>query len=682
MNLTKIVELFIDDDYEDAGIEAISLVSKPAHEEEWMAFNTQTISSEKEFSPYRIVEDDFCTHNTKLDTLGEPYSQLINEGWEIVKMEKITPQMVHKMNQNHFSFPNDPSELDTEDTRVRFKYIGPRDNKNRQFCSDMLSKNRVYRNEDIDDLTNEVANPQFGRYDIFLWRGSYNCRHVWVKLIYKKEGKIINNANSTRGLEDTDSLGGTAQPDTRNDATVANPGKNTWRPGTPRNGNLFAEIGPRGGIKESDKAPKSKTPNEDPKGEGTAKGKATGKRGAVVTAEQEKTLQKKVDDFNEKDSNTKNGRATLGALKSVFQRGLGAYNVSHSPKVQSSEQWAYARVNAFLYLVKNGRPENPKYDTDFDLLPKDHPKAQKMSIEGYVKCDECDWEWEIEDGGKDPFICHECGYDNSPSKTMEFAESISDYPEGVKTAAAKAVAYAEKNGWGSCGTPVGKTRASQLAKGEPISVDTLKRMYSYLSRHKVDLETSKDYKTSCGKLMYDAWGGEAGLTYSERKLKSLENQKMVFAFDDEKRIVVGAAMVPNKMISRYDGQGNLYYVFFSKKSIKQMADKFLKERRTDETSVEHDGVKLGSDKVFVTESWVSEDPTLDKSHFYGFELPAGTWFVAMKVNDDKVWKMIKEKSLTGFSVEGLFAEKSVFSKEDKQINQIRKLITKIKDYDQ
>jgi hypothetical protein len=113
-----------------------------------------------------------------------------------------------------------------------------------------------------------------------------------------------------------------------------------------------------------------------------------------------------------------------------------------------------------------------------------------------------------------------------------------------------------------------------------------------------------------------------------------------------------------------------------------MADKFLKERRTDETSVEHDGVKLGSDKVFVTESWVSEDPTLDKSHFYGFELPAGTWFVAMKVKDDKVWKMIKEKSLTGFSVEGLFAEKSVFSKEDKQINQIRKLITKIKDYDQ
>ena len=137
----------------------------------------------------------------------------------------------------------------------------------------------------------------------------------------------------------------------------------------------FAEVGPRGGIKESDKAPKSDTPNKNPQGEGTAKGSAAGKS-AVVTAEQEKTLEGKVKDFNEKESNTKNGNATLGQLKSVFQRGLGAFNTSHSPVVKSAEQWAYARVNAYLYLLKNGRPENPKYDTDYDLLPKGHPKAK------------------------------------------------------------------------------------------------------------------------------------------------------------------------------------------------------------------------------------------------------------------------------------------------------------------
>ena len=655
MNTTKIIELFIDEEYEEAGIEAISLVSKPAHDETWMAFKrdecscgTQQMSEEviDEYSPYTIVADDFCSHNPNFATLGERVGELEKQGWTIVRVEKITPQVVHQMNQQKFSNskPNEASGLDTDNYRVRYKYVGVRDNKNRQFCADMLASNRVYREEDIAQL----SNPDFGVYDIFLYRGSYNCRHTWVKLIYKAEGRIIDSGSSQKGLEDTEGQSATAQPDTRPGPTIDSPNPSKqWKPGMPRTGpNLFAEIGPRGGIKESDKAPKSKTPNEDPKGEGTAKGDASGKRGAKVTEEQEKTLQKKVDDFNEKDSNTKNGRATLGSLKSVFQRGLGAYNVSHSPSVQSSEQWAYARVNAFLYLLKNGRPENKKYDTDFDLLPKDHPKAQKMS------------------------------------KEDDFAESISDYPEGVKDAAAKAVKWADENGWGSCGTNIGRGRATDLSKGAPISVDTLKRMYSYLSRHKVDLETSKDYEDGCGKLMYDAWGGEAGLTYSERKLKQLENMKMVFSVvDEEKKIIVGAAMVPNKMIHRYDDLGNLYYVFFSKESIKKMADKFLKEKRTDETSIEHNGLKLGSDKVYITESWVSEDPIYDKSNKYGFELPVGTWYVMMKVKDDKVWKLIKDKALTGYSVEGLFAEKSFFSKEDKQINQIKQLLKSIKDYD-
>ena len=140
---------------------------------------------------------------------------------------------------------------------------------------------------------------------------------------------------------------------------------------------MFAKVGERGAIVGSDKAPKSDTPRENPKGEGSAKGDASGKRGAEVTKEQEVTLQNKADDFNEKDSNTRNGRATLGALKSVFQRGLGAFNTSSSPRVTSASQWAFARVNAFLFLLKNGRPENPKYTTDNDLLPEKHPKAGK-----------------------------------------------------------------------------------------------------------------------------------------------------------------------------------------------------------------------------------------------------------------------------------------------------------------
>lgn len=100
-------------------------------------------------------------------------------------------------------------------------------------------------------------------------------------------------------------------------------------------------------------------------------------------------------------------------------------------------------------------------------------------------------------------------------------ESHSDYGAAVRSNAKKALEWADKNGWGSCGTPVGKQRANQLAKGEPISVDTIKRMHSFLSRHEKDLQSSTSYSEGCGKLMYDAWGGKAGLRWSRNKLRKL-----------------------------------------------------------------------------------------------------------------------------------------------------------------
>jgi hypothetical protein len=100
-------------------------------------------------------------------------------------------------------------------------------------------------------------------------------------------------------------------------------------------------------------------------------------------------------------------------------------------------------------------------------------------------------------------------------------ESFSDYPDDVKNNAKNVLEFVDRNGWGSCGTPVGKQRANQLSKGEPISLDTIKRMYSYLSRHEIDLENSKTYSDGCGKLMYDAWGGKSGLSWSRNKLREL-----------------------------------------------------------------------------------------------------------------------------------------------------------------
>ena len=139
----------------------------------------------------------------------------------------------------------------------------------------------------------------------------------------------------------------------------------------------LAEVGPEGGVRKSPKAPKSDTPNPNPKGEGTAKGDASGKRGAKVSAKDREALQKKADDFNKRYKEKLGYGITVGMLASVFQRGLGAFNTSHSPNVKSASQWAHARVNAFMYLVRNGRPENAKYTTDYDLLPAKHPKSKK-----------------------------------------------------------------------------------------------------------------------------------------------------------------------------------------------------------------------------------------------------------------------------------------------------------------
>ena len=136
----------------------------------------------------------------------------------------------------------------------------------------------------------------------------------------------------------------------------------------------MAEVGERGGIKKSPKAPKSGTPNKNPKGKGTAKGDASTTRGAKVSKEDEATLKNKSDEFNERYKGKLGYGVNVGMLKAVFQRGLGAFNTSHSPRVKSASQWSFARVNAFLYLVKNGRPQNPKYTGDYDLLPKGHPK--------------------------------------------------------------------------------------------------------------------------------------------------------------------------------------------------------------------------------------------------------------------------------------------------------------------
>ena len=131
------------------------------------------------------------------------------------------------------------------------------------------------------------------------------------------------------------------------------------------------------------KAPKSSTPakgSERRRGSSRNKpGTASGTRGGIkISKATEQTLRDKVEAHNG-DHGAKSKRADLGMLKAVYRRGAGAFSGSHSPRVRSREQWALARVNAFIRILATGKPRNPKYNTDNDLLPSGHPKSTRRT---------------------------------------------------------------------------------------------------------------------------------------------------------------------------------------------------------------------------------------------------------------------------------------------------------------
>jgi hypothetical protein len=104
---------------------------------------------------------------------------------------------------------------------------------------------------------------------------------------------------------------------------------------------------------------------------------------------------------------------------------------------------------------------------------------------------------------------------------MRKAKTYTDYPEAAVNNAKRALKWVKENGWGTCGTPVGKARANQLANREPLSRDTIARMASF-KRHQQHADVP--YTEGCGGLMWDAWGGTAGVEWAIRKLKEIDNE--------------------------------------------------------------------------------------------------------------------------------------------------------------
>lgn len=137
-----------------------------------------------------------------------------------------------------------------------------------------------------------------------------------------------------------------------------------------------------------------------------------------------------------------------------------------------------------------------------------------------------------------------------------------------------------------------------------------------------------------------------------------KNHNLTFAkLDEEKRLLIGCALIPEKKIPRLDQEtGEEYDVYFSKETIKQASELFLKHNKQKEHTLEHQKEITG---LSVVESWIVDDKRLDKSRVYNFNVPVGSWMVSIKVDNDEIWNQIKEKSVKGFSIEGFFVDKVV-----------------------
>ena len=143
--------------------------------------------------------------------------------------------------------------------------------------------------------------------------------------------------------------------------------------------------------------------------------------------------------------------------------------------------------------------------------------------------------------------------------------------------------------------------------------------------------------------------------------------------DAEKKILMGAALVPNKQILRADKDGKGYYIYFSEDTIKKASELFLMRSNQNNATLEH---KEKLNGLSVVESWVIDNPEMDKSKEYGFSLPKGTWMISMKVNNEDIWKEVKLGKVKGFSIEGYFADKYEMSQEK---NEKQEIINKLKE---
>jgi hypothetical protein len=143
----------------------------------------------------------------------------------------------------------------------------------------------------------------------------------------------------------------------------------------------------------------------------------------------------------------------------------------------------------------------------------------------------------------------------------------------------------------------------------------------------------------------------------EENFLALKNEEQIRLAEvsKEKRILMGAALIPDKPIYRKNGEQE-FYIFFSKETVSKASQMYLKAGNQGQATMEHTEEKL--EGMTVVESWIIEDSVHDKSRKYGLDLPLGTWMVSMKIDNDDIWNnYVKQNKIVGFSIEGYFADR-------------------------
>ncbi len=168
----------------------------------------------------------------------------------------------------------------------------------------------------------------------------------------------------------------------------------------------------------------------------------------------------------------------------------------------------------------------------------------------------------------------------------------------------------------------------------------------------------------------------------EENFIALSNYKMdLKVVDEERRIVVGLALVPEKRINRKmkpkgSDEVKEFNIFFSKETVAKTAELYMKNLHLNNVTSEHERPVQGAS---VIESWIVEEPKQDKTAYYNLKANAGDWAVMMKIYNDEEWAKVKAGEYQGFSIEGLFdgldqLEASKELTEEEKLEQIAKIL--------